>query len=86
MYSSSTVYMLFSSPIWGKIFTQFESDDLGIFFRLGWLKNYPPPNQSFSARPSELRGGVVTMFKGIPEEQQWAQVKAAVQETSIAKL
>ena len=25
-------------------------------------------------------GGVVTMFKGIPEEQQWAQVKAAVQE------
>eukprot|EP00435_Cladocopium_sp_Y103_P071061 s392_g36.t1 len=25
-------------------------------------------------------GGVVTMFKSIPEEQQWAQVKAAVQE------
>ncbi|CAL1171450.1 unnamed protein product [Cladocopium goreaui] len=25
-------------------------------------------------------GGVVTMFKSVPEEQQWAQVKAAVQE------
>ena len=30
------------------------------------------------------RGGVVTMFKGIPEEQQWAQVKAAVQEPKPA--
>lgn len=24
-------------------------------------------------------GGVVTMFKGVPAEQQWTQVKAAVQ-------
>ncbi|CAJ1348401.1 unnamed protein product [Effrenium voratum] len=40
------------------------------------------------ARPSHVKknsihahdGGVVAMFKGVPEEQQWSQVKAAVQE------
>ncbi|CAE7577581.1 La [Symbiodinium natans] len=31
-------------------------------------------------------GGVVAMFRGIPEEQQWTQVKAAVQEKLPAKV
>lgn len=88
MYSSSTVYIFIFIPNLGEDFHPIWRL-VHIFPDGAWVAEKPPshpPAVILGKSVRDLRGGVVTMFKGIPEEQQWAQVKAAVQEhQTIAK-